>query len=69
MNDDKLLLTVPEAALRLGVGRSFLYELVMRGEIASLKLGRARRIPVAALEQFVRERLAEGGGEETNEPV
>ena len=50
---DKMLLTVTEAALRLGVGRSFLYNLVIRGEIASVKLGRARRIPVAALEEFV----------------
>ena len=50
---DKVLLTVTEAALRLGVGRSFLYNLVTRGEIASVKLGRARRIPVAALEEFV----------------
>ena len=58
MSDEtKLLLTVPEAALRLGVGRSFLYELVMQGEIASVKLGRARRIPVASLEQFVEQRL------------
>ena len=56
-DDQRLLLTVPEAALRLGVGRSFLYELVMRGEIDSMKLGRSRRIPVVALERFVSERL------------
>ena len=53
MMSDKMLLTVPEAALRLGVGRSFLYNLVIRGEIASVKLGRARRIPVQAIEEFV----------------
>ena len=52
-----VVLTVPEAALRLGVGRSYLYGLVMRGEIVSMKLGRSRRIPVAALERFVEERL------------
>ncbi len=59
---DKLLLTIPEAALRLGVGRSFLYTLVMGGAIGSVKLGRARRIPVAALERFVTERMAEENG-------
>jgi len=42
-SDQKLLLTVPECADRLGLGRSFMYELVQKGEIASLKLGRARR--------------------------
>jgi excisionase family DNA binding protein len=58
--DGKLLLTIGEAAARLSVGRSFLYGLVMRGEIASVKLGRSRRIPVVALERFVHERLREG---------
>ena len=56
---DKVLLRIDEAAAALGVGRSFLYSLVQRGEIASVKLGRARRIPVAALDRFVAERLEE----------
>lgn len=55
--DSRMLLTVPEAAIRLGIGRSFLYDLVMRGEIQSVKLGRARRIPVDALERFIGEQL------------
>ncbi|MDO8615020.1 MAG: helix-turn-helix domain-containing protein [Dehalococcoidia bacterium] len=50
---DKVLLTVPEAAERLGVGRSFLYGVIQRGELASVKLGRARRVPVAALASYV----------------
>lgn len=57
MTNEKVLLTVGQAAERLGVGRSFLYGLVMAGDIASIKLGRARRVPVAALEQFVAERM------------
>lgn len=56
---EKLLLTVPEAAARLGVARTFLYARVMRGELASIKLGRARRIPTMALEQFVARLVAE----------
>ena len=60
-NDSKILLTVPEAAQRLGLGRSFVYQLVMKGEIRSIKLGRARRIPVDALEQFVSARIEEDG--------
>jgi excisionase family DNA binding protein len=59
---EKLLLTVPEAAARLGVARTFLYARVMRGELASIKLGRARRITIMALEQFVARLVAEQQG-------
>ena len=62
MSDERLLLTVPEAALRLGVGRSFLYRLVMAGEVRSVKLGRSRRIPVRALEEFVAAGVDGAGG-------
>ena len=58
----KLLLTVKEAARRLSLGRSHLYQLVMRGDIGSIELGRSRRIPVAALEWFVQERKEEEHG-------
>jgi excisionase family DNA binding protein len=54
---EKLLLTVGEAADRLGVGRSFLYQLIQRGELQSLKLGRARRVPLRVLDEFVNRRL------------
>jgi excisionase family DNA binding protein len=51
-----LLLTPEEAARRLSVGRTTLYELLARGELRSVSLGRCRRISVAELEAFV-ERL------------
>ena len=57
--DSKLLLTIPEVAHRLGLGRSFVYQLVMRGEIPSIKIGRARRVPVTALEQFITQQMEE----------
>ena len=53
----KLLLTIREAANQLGIGRSHFYELVRRGEIMSVRLGRCRRVPAAALERFVQERI------------
>jgi excisionase family DNA binding protein len=53
---DELLLTVTEAARRLGMGRSFFYELLRRGEVDSITLGHARRVPVRALVEFA-ERL------------
>ena len=56
---EKLLLTIPEAADRLGVGRSHLYELLRRGEIVSVRLGRSRRVPVTALEDFAEAKIAE----------
>lgn len=59
MNTESLLFTVSQASDRLELGRSLVYKLVMKGEIASIKVGRARRIPAAALDQFVVERLAE----------
>lgn len=55
----KLLLTVPEAADALGLGRSVVYDLLLRGQLPSVKIGRARRIPLTALEAFVHDRLME----------
>jgi len=51
-----LLLTVREVAERLGCGRTFVYELISTGELETVKLGRLRRVPVAALDALV-ERL------------
>lgn len=53
----KVLLTVEEVAQAMGLGRTFVYELVMRREILSIKLGRKRRIPVTALNDFVARQL------------
>lgn len=53
----RLLLTVEEAAKRLSVGRTLMYTLVMRHEVASIKVGRTRRIPVGALDEFVRQQI------------
>ncbi len=51
---EKLLLTVSEAADQVGLSRSKLYALVLRGEVPSVQIGRARRIPVDALCEWVR---------------
>jgi len=44
-----------------GLGRSFVYQLVMKGVILSIKQGRASRMPGEALEQFVSARIEEDG--------
>lgn len=54
----KVLLTVEEAASALSVGRTFMWELVMRRQVKSIKVGRARRVPVTALHEFVARELA-----------
>jgi len=59
--EGKTLLTVDEAAARLGIGRSHAYEFILRGEIRSVKIGRSRRIAVADLDGFI-ERLREEAG-------
>jgi excisionase family DNA binding protein len=51
----RLAVTVEEGAHMLGVSRATLYKLVMRGEIDSFTVGRARRIAIATLEQYARE--------------
>ena len=48
-----LLLTVKEAAEELRVSRSAIYQLVAGGQIPSIRIGRSRRIPRAALVAWV----------------
>jgi excisionase family DNA binding protein len=51
------LLTVKEVAGRLSIGRTTVYDLIGRGEIAAIKIGRARRVPSSAVDRFIAERL------------
>ena len=53
MMDDRLLVTVEAAAQRLGLSRGTVYPLVLSGDIPSIKIGRARRIPVDELEAWI----------------
>lgn len=47
------LLTVPEAAARLRIGRTLMYELITTGEVDSVTVGRLRRIRPIDLETYV----------------
>ena len=51
----RLLLTIPEAARALGLGRSTLYELIAAERLEVVHIGRATRIPVDALDSFLAE--------------
>jgi excisionase family DNA binding protein len=48
-----ILLTPEQAARALGLGRTTVYALIRDGELRSVRLGRARRVPYASLVEFV----------------
>ena len=55
----KRLLTVRESCERLGISHPTLYALLNSGRIKSLKIGRARRVPVSEIEAFVQNELTD----------
>jgi len=50
----RVLVTTEEAAQLLGIGRTLMFELIRSGAVASVRIGRLRRVPVDALDQYVR---------------
>ena len=46
---ETLLISIPEALARIGIGRSRLYEILAEDSIRSVKLGRRRLIDVSSL--------------------
>jgi len=53
VSQERLTLTVEEAASALGISRAFAYESVRRGDIPHIKIGRRLLVPRAALEQML----------------
>ena len=58
MMTETLLLTVPEVAQALHICKSYAFRLVARGQLPSVTLGRARRVPRRALEAWLAKRDA-----------
>ena len=50
---DRLTLTVDEAAYLLNISRGLAYELVARGELPAIRLGRRIVIPRVAMEELL----------------
>jgi excisionase family DNA binding protein len=50
---DQLLFTPEHAGAKLDMGRTSIYALMASGELQSVKIGRSRRIPAAALTDYV----------------
>ena len=57
-SDAPLLLTPEQAARYLSVGRTTIYALIRSGDLASVKIGRLRRIPRVAIKQWLADQLA-----------
>lgn len=53
MEQERMTLSVEEAAGVLGISRALAYELVRRGELPRLRLGRRVVVPRRALEELV----------------
>ncbi len=66
MNDDgraplRLLLTVEEAADALTISRWTVFELIRTRQLRSIKIGGLRRVPRAAIDEYIVRLLAEAG--------
>lgn len=50
--EDAIMLSVPEAAERLGVGTTKVKQLIASGQLASVTIGRRRLVPAAIVRSF-----------------
>lgn len=50
---EPLLLTPEQAAKSLSIGRNKVFELMAAGELESVQIGRSRRVPWQAIEDYV----------------
>jgi excisionase family DNA binding protein len=57
---EPMLLRVEEVARALSIGRSKVYELIACGELPSITIGSARRVPTEALQKWIAEHIGAG---------
>jgi len=55
--DARLLLSVEDAAARLDIGRTLLYELIAARQIQTIHVRRLHKVPVESLREFVERRI------------
>ncbi|MER8745856.1 helix-turn-helix domain-containing protein [Mesorhizobium sp. M1004] len=48
-----LVMTVPEAGAKLGLGRNASYEAAARGDIPTIRLGKLIKVPKAAFDRML----------------
>ena len=49
----KVLVTVEEMAAMLSIGRTVAWELVRKRQVKSVKIGRTRRVPLTAIQEYI----------------
>jgi excisionase family DNA binding protein len=59
MATQPVLVTVDQVALMLSIGRTAAWELVRKGTIKSVKIGRTRRVPVTFIQKYIQQLLDE----------
>jgi excisionase family DNA binding protein len=59
MESKALLVSVADVARLLSIGRTAAWELVRKQKIKSVKIGRTRRAPVSAVQEYVQRLLDE----------
>lgn len=52
--DQSSLMRIREVAASLGIGRSMAYELAASGRLPVVRIGRAVRVPRAALDEWIK---------------
>ena len=55
---EPICVRVNDAARMIGVGRTKLYELISRGELETVKIGKATRVTTASLHNLVKRHRA-----------
>lgn len=59
----RILYPVKEAAQQLGMSVSYTRDLIMSGQLRSVKIGHARRVPADALHEYVQRLDTEQNGD------
>lgn len=56
---NRVLLNIDEAAQQLGIGRTKTYALIKSGDLESVQIGRLRRVPRSAIDEYAARLVAE----------
>ena len=54
IDPERRLLKAPEVARQLGLARSTVYQMMSLGELATVRRGRAVRVPVSAVDEWIK---------------
>ena len=64
-----MLFSIEEVADIWHIGRSTVFKLINEGSIQSIKLGRSRRVPIDAMQNYVNDLITEASASRTESVV